>query len=369
MDQARHKRLEVRLVSKVFGSNVDDALALLRANETKDAIHARCGSVVALKDVSFNVNEGEILVVMGLSGSGKSTLLRCLNRLVEPSCGEIFIDGTDVTKLRHKELLEFRRHKLGMVFQHFALFPHRTIVENVEYGLEIQGVEKKKRRDQAMKAIEVVGLKGWDSKYPRQLSGGMQQRAGLARALAVDADILLMDEAFSALDPLIRRDMQSELKQLQQRLRKTIVFVSHDLDEAIALGGRIVLMKDGEIVQVGTPEDILTAPATDYVERFVEHIDVASVVTAGRAADRSQTALRTAGKAAADIRVAAAQSLKAVLPAVAAHGSVPVVDEDGAVIGLITPECVVRALGRQRTGVTYLDPRPIPAAAAGTLSA
>ena len=300
--QAARTRIAVQAVSKVFSDRPDKALAMLEVGESKDAILERLGTVVGLNRVSFDVAEGEILVVMGLSGSGKSTMLRCINRLVEPSSGAIVVDGTDVTRLSTKDLLEFRRHKFGMVFQHFALFPNRTIQGNVEYGLEIQGMDKAQRAEKARAAIEVVGLKGWETKYPNQLSGGMQQRAGLARALAADADILLMDEAFSALDPLIRRDMQGELRQLQQSLAKTIVFVSHDLDEAIALGGRIVLMKDGAIVQIGNPEEILLAPATDYVRRFVEHIDVSSVLTAERLADRSVAVLR-AGYSAAEARM------------------------------------------------------------------
>jgi len=280
------KRIIVRDVTKVFAHDPLPALKLLKGGEDKDAILAKTSSVVALDRVSFDVDEGEILVVMGLSGSGKSTMLRCINRLVEPTEGSIVVDGTEVTSLSTKALLEFRRAKYGMVFQNFGLFPNRTIVENVAYGLEIQKVARRERIEKAMRSIEVVGLKGWETKYPSQLSGGMQQRAGLARALAVDADILLMDEAFSALDPLIRREMQGELRQLQQKLRKTIVFVSHDLDEAITLGGRIVLMKDGQIVQSGMPEEILLQPATDYVRRFVEHIDISSVVSVGRLVDR-----------------------------------------------------------------------------------
>lgn len=329
--QAR-TRIAVQAVSKVFSDQPQKALALLEAGETKDVILERLGTVVGLNRVSFDVAEGEILVVMGLSGSGKSTMLRCINRLVEPSAGAIVVDGTDVTGLNQKDLLEFRRHKFGMVFQHFALFPNRTIQGNVEYGLEIQNVPKARRAEKALAAIEVVGLKGWEAKYPNQLSGGMQQRAGLARALAVDADILLMDEAFSALDPLIRRDMQGELRQLQQRLGKTIVFVSHDLDEAIALGGRIVLMKDGAIVQIGNPEEILLAPATDYVRRFVEHIDVSSVLTAERLADRGIAVLR-AGHSAAEARLAIASCQQT---------SWCVTDEAGRLVGRATREQVER---------------------------
>lgn len=254
---------------------------MLNAGEDRAAVLARTGTAVGLNRVSFDVAEGEILVVMGLSGSGKSTMLRCLNRLIEPSSGTIRVRGTDVTAMTPAVLRQFRRETFGMVFQHFAPFPHRTILENVEFGLEVQGVAKPTRRDSAMRAIELVGLKGWDARYPSELSDGMKQRTGLARALAADAAVLLMDEAFSTLDPLIRLDMQQELVELQRRLRKTIVFVSHDLDEATALGGRIVLVKDGAIAQAGTAEAILANPATPYVARFVEHIDMASVLKVG----------------------------------------------------------------------------------------
>ncbi len=272
-------------VSCVFGTQEREALAMLRAGESRAAILARTATVVALNDVSLRVAEGELLVVMGLSGSGKSTLLRCLNRLVQPSRGSIRVAGRDVMAMGTRELREFRRSTFGMVFQHFALFPHRTVLENVEFGLEVQGVARVARRQAAEKALDLVGLAGWETKRLGQLSGGMKQRAGLARALAADASVLLMDEAFSALDPLIRRDMQVELVALQRRLRKTIVFVSHDLDEAIALGGRIALMMDGAIVQDDTAEGILAAPATPYVARFVEHIDATGVLRVGTLMD------------------------------------------------------------------------------------
>ncbi|CAA0098857.1 Glycine betaine transport ATP-binding protein OpuAA [Starkeya nomas] len=280
---AKRPRVQVRGLTKIFGDEAGAALPLLKAGQSRAEVQKATGAVIGLQDVSFDVDEGEILVVMGLSGSGKSTCLRCINRLIEPTSGSVLVDDTDVTALNERELMEFRRTRFGMVFQQFALFPHRTILRNVEYGLEVQGVAPDLRRDRALTAIETVGLKGWDQHYPSQLSGGMQQRAGLARALALDPDVLLMDEAFSALDPLIRRDMQQELVALQRRLKKTIVFVSHDLDEAIALGGRIVLMKDGRVVQQGTAADFLANPADDYVRRFVEHIDVLGVVTAGDA--------------------------------------------------------------------------------------
>ncbi len=282
------EKIELKNVSKVFGDNPKKALAMLKEGKGKDEIQSKTGAVVGVNDVSFNVSQGEIVVVMGLSGSGKSTLVRCINRLFEPTSGEILVDGQDVRKLNKDQLREFRREKFGMVFQNFALFPHRTVVHNVEFGLEIQNTDKQVRRDKAEKALELVGLKGWGEKFPSELSGGMQQRVGLARALALDPDILLMDEAFSALDPLIRRDMQDELISLQQAMRKTIVFISHDLDEALKLGDRIVLMKDGEVVQIGTPEDILMNPSNEYVAKFVEEVDITKVLTAESIMKKSQ---------------------------------------------------------------------------------
>jgi len=273
-------KIRVENVSKIFGHNKEEALKLLHQGKTKDEILGETGCGVGVAQATFEVYEGEIVVVMGLSGSGKSTLVRCINRLIEPTEGAIHIDDQEVTALDGAGLRELRLKKLGMVFQNFALFPHRTVCQNAEYGLEIQGVDQATRRQKAEAALEQVGLKGWEDSYPRQLSGGMQQRVGLARALALDPDILLMDEAFSALDPLIRRDMQDELILLQDKVHKTILFISHDLDEALKLGDRIVLMKDGAIVQVGTPEDILTDPANDYVARFVENVDITKVLVA-----------------------------------------------------------------------------------------
>ncbi len=273
-------KIRVENLSKVFGPRKEEALNLLHQGRTKEEILTATGCGVGVAQAGFEVMEGEIVVVMGLSGSGKSTLVRCINRLIEPSEGRIYIDDQEVTGLDDARLRQLRLTKLGMVFQNFALFPHRTVRQNAEYGLEVQGVDPAKRRQRAHAALEQVGLKGWEDSYPRQLSGGMQQRVGLARALALDPDILLMDEAFSALDPLIRRDMQDELITLQEQVKKTILFISHDLDEALKLGDRIVLMKDGAIVQIGTPEEILTDPADDYVARFVENVDITKVLTA-----------------------------------------------------------------------------------------
>jgi glycine betaine/proline transport system ATP-binding protein len=274
------ERIRIENLYKIFGPHPEKAMNLLKQGLSKDDIMEKTKHGVGVADVSFSVNEGEILVVMGLSGSGKSTLVRCINRLIDPTGGKVYVDGEDVTGLSTKKLRFFRQKHFGMVFQNFGLLPHRTVVRNVEYGLEIQKVDPKARREQAMQALEQVGLKGWEDSMPSQLSGGMQQRVGLARALALDANIMLMDEAFSALDPLIRKDMQDELLMLQEQVQKTIVFISHDLDEALKLGDRIILMKDGVIIQVGTAEDILLNPADDYVARFVEGVDRSKVITA-----------------------------------------------------------------------------------------
>ncbi len=276
------EKIEVKNLSKIFGRYPQKALEALKAGMSKAEILKEHKQVVGVDNVSFKVYEREIFVLMGLSGSGKSTLERLLNRLHEPTSGRIIIDGTDITRLGQKELREFRRkHFCGMVFQNFAILPHRNVLENVEFGLELQGVERDKRREQASRVIKQVGLEGNEESYPSELSGGMQQRVGLARGLAVDASIMLMDEAFSALDPLIRRQMQDELLELQEKMQKTIIFVTHDLDEAFRLGDRIAIMKDGRIEQIGTAEQIISKPASDYVRAFVEDMNRAAVLTAG----------------------------------------------------------------------------------------
>lgn len=273
-------KVEVRNLVKIYGTRPEAALDMLKEGRSKKEILDETQQNVALNNVSFNVREGEIFVLMGLSGCGKSTLLRCLNRLVEPTSGTILVDGDDILKMNEEELREFRRNRIGMIFQSFALLPHKSILDNVAFPLEIQGMSEEERHKKAEEAINLVGLAGYEASMPSELSGGMQQRVGLARALAGDSDILLMDEAFSALDPLIRREMQDELLDLQDRLNRTIIFVSHDLDEALKLGDRIALMKDGSIVQVGTAEEILTNPETKYVEKFVEDVDMAKVLSA-----------------------------------------------------------------------------------------
>lgn len=273
-------KVKVNHLTKIFGKKTKPALEMIRANKSKTEILEKTGATVGVYDVNFEVEEGEIFVIMGLSGSGKSTLIRLLNRLIEPTSGNIYIDGQDISSLDKEGLREVRRNKMSMVFQNFGLFPHRTILENTEYGLEIRGVPKEERQAKAEKALENSSLIAFKDQLPSQLSGGMQQRVGLARALANDPEILLMDEAFSALDPLIRREMQDELLDLQENVKKTIIFITHDLNEALRIGDRIALMKDGQIMQIGTGEEILTNPANEYVRTFVEDVDRSKVLTA-----------------------------------------------------------------------------------------
>ncbi|AST94606.1 quaternary amine ABC transporter ATP-binding protein [Shouchella clausii] len=282
-------KIRVEGLTKVFGKKPKRALDMLAQGKSKADILKETGHTVGVNQASFEVEDGEIFVIMGLSGSGKSTIVRLLNRLIEPTSGSVWIDGEDLAKMDGKSLREVRRKKMSMVFQKFGLFPTRTLIENVEYGLEVQGIEKQVRREKAISSLELVGLKGYENSYPSQLSGGMQQRVGLARALANDPDVLLMDEAFSALDPLIRKDMQDELLDLQETMNKTIIFITHDLDEALRIGDRIMIMKDGSVVQIGTPEEILTQPENDYVERFVEDVDRSKVFTAENVMIRPET--------------------------------------------------------------------------------
>ncbi|EKP97317.1 quaternary amine ABC transporter ATP-binding protein [Lacticaseibacillus paracasei] len=282
-------KIEVRGLTKIFGKRVNRAKEMLKAGKTKPEILKATGATVGVDRADFSIKTGEIFVIMGLSGSGKSTTLRMLNRLIEPTDGQVLIDGDDIAKLDKQALREVRRQKLSMVFQGFALLPNRTVLQNAAFGLEIQGMEKDEREMKANKALDLVGLNGFADQYPDQLSGGMQQRVGLARALASDAEILLMDEAFSALDPLNRRDMQDELLDLQEDMQKTIVFISHDLNEALRIGDHIMIMKDGEIVQIGTPEEILSQPADDYVEKFIEGVDRSQVYTAANVMIRANT--------------------------------------------------------------------------------
>lgn len=272
--------LEVKHLSKIFGKKQKAALEMVKTGKNKSEIFKKTGATVGVYDASFEVKKGEIFVIMGLSGSGKSTLVRMLNRLIEPSAGSILLEGKDISTMSADQLREVRRHDINMVFQSFALFPHKTILENTEFGLELRGVPKEERQRLAEKALDNSGLLDFKDQYPNQLSGGMQQRVGLARALANSPKILLMDEAFSALDPLIRREMQDELLDLQDSMKQTIIFISHDLNEALRIGDRIALMKDGQIMQIGTGEEILTNPANDFVREFIEDVDRSKVLTA-----------------------------------------------------------------------------------------
>ena len=273
-------KIEINNVFKIFGPKPSSVLQMVKDGSSKEEILEKTGHTVGLDNVTLKINEGETFVCMGLSGSGKSTLIRHLNRLIDPTDGEILIEGTNVMSLKKEELIDFRRHKMSMVFQRFGLFPHKTVLQNVGYGLEMQGVELEKRNNVSMEKIESVGLTGFENQFPNQLSGGMQQRVGLARALATDTDIMLMDEAFSALDPLIRSDMQKQLLALQSELKKTIVFITHDLDESLKLGDHIGILNAGKLVQVGTPVDIIMNPADDYVEAFVKDVNRAKVIKA-----------------------------------------------------------------------------------------
>lgn len=283
-------KIEVRNIYKIFGSQPERWLEEARNGVRKDELLAKSGHTLGLRDISLSIDHGSIYVIMGLSGSGKSTLIRHFNRLIEPTAGQILVDDVDVMSLDGKALMQFRQQKISMVFQRFGLFPHRTVLENAAYGLQVQGMGRAAREEKATYWLEQVGLQGFEKQYPHQLSGGMQQRVGLARALATDADILLMDEAFSALDPLIRREMQDQLLELQARLNKTIVFITHDLDEALRLGNRIAILKDGELIQEGSPEDILLSPASDYVQAFLQDVNRSKVLNAAHAVrDYSKT--------------------------------------------------------------------------------
>ncbi|MFE8695477.1 glycine betaine/L-proline ABC transporter ATP-binding protein ProV [Cytobacillus sp. FJAT-53684] len=338
-------KLSIKNVTKVFGKNPKKALQLLNEGNSKTDILKKTGSTVGVKQATFDVHAGEIFVIMGLSGSGKSTLVRTLNRLIDPTEGEIWIDGKDITKMKKDELRNVRRKKISMVFQNFALLPHRTILENTEYGLEIQGIDKSERKQKALNALKLVGLEGYEDQFPKQLSGGMQQRVGLARALANDTDILLMDEAFSALDPLIRKDMQDELLELQSAMEKTIIFITHDLDEALRIGDKIALMKDGEIVQIGSPEEILMNPSNQYVERFVEDVDLSKVLTASHVMKRAETVQIDKGP-----RVALQLMKKLGI------SSIYVVDKKQILLGAITADDAKAASENGQTLQAIIDP-------------
>lgn len=394
---------------KVFGKKPQDAVSRLKAGASRDEVVSL--GTAAVIDVSFEVKKGEIFVVMGLSGSGKSTLIRMLNGLLDTTSGSVTVNGRATTNVPAKQLRDIRRRDISMVFQHFALLPHRTVIDNVAYGLEIQGVPREQRLSLARKTINLVGLDGWAERLPSELSGGMQQRVGLARALAADTDVLLMDEAFSALDPLIRREMQEQLVELQSALGKTIIFITHDLNEAMFLGDRIAVMRDGRVVQVGTPEDILTDPANDYVEQFVQDVDRARVLTASNVMDQALSTVvawagpRAALKSMRDLQTSAAfvvgrdRTLKGVVrdndvmrlvregatslesvisseysavppdtvlaelyvPSVESPLPIAVIDERGRLLGVVPRVTLLAALGNVTTGtgeIAVIEPPP-----------
>ena len=331
--------IEVRNIWKVFGSGpATQAIALAEGGASRSQILQQTDQTVAVRDVSFSVGRGETFVVMGLSGSGKSTLIRCLSRLIEPSKGEVLLDGKDLLAMGEEELRGVRRGQMSMVFQHFGLFPHRRVIDNIAYGLEVQGIDKSTRLARANDVLEIVGLSGWADHYPQQLSGGMQQRVGLARALAVDPQILLFDEPFSALDPLIRKEMQDELIRLQKTMQRTIIFITHDFAEALRLGDRIAIMKDGSFDQVGTPEEIITQPATDYVREFTNDIprakvlSVRSVAVAGNPVSGGRT-------------VPASARIETVIPMLLERDeAISIIDESGNAIGVVNRQSVASML-------------------------
>jgi glycine betaine/proline transport system ATP-binding protein len=340
-------QVSCRNVWKVFGPNPDKAIASGDVDLPRAELMAKTGCTVASRDISFDVARGEVFVIMGLSGSGKSTLVRCVTRLVEPTSGSISICGQDVLGADAGALREIRRTKVAMVFQHFGLFPHRNVIDNVAYGLEVQGVDRTKRHERARELLAVVGLSAVEASYPDQLSGGMQQRVGLARALAVDPEVLIFDEAFSALDPLIRREMQDEVLRLQERLQKTVIFVTHDLDEALKLGDRIAIMKDGRFVQVGAPAEIVGAPADEYVAEFVRDVPRGEVLTAAFATQPHVGSERPEEVVRHD------QRLGELLPIVfGAKGPIGVVDGSGELVGILDRRMVIHVLaGREESGV------------------
>jgi len=387
------EKIVVEDVYKIFGPKPEVAKQMIEEGKTKEEIFAETGNTVGVQRANFSIHEGEIFVVMGLSGSGKSTMVRMLNRLIDPTYGSVKVLGEDITKMSQEELIELRRKKMSMVFQSFALMPHQTVVENAAFGLEVSGYDKEERNERALKALEQVGLKANANSYPSELSGGMKQRVGLARALTVDPEILLMDEAFSALDPLIRTEMQDELLQLQKEERRTVVFISHDLDEAMRIGDRIAIMEDGRVVQIGRPDEIVTNPADEYVRSFFHGVDVTKVFDGGDLArddaavvindsgsdvgtvrDKLKEAGLDAGvlvdgegrfvglftsrslNGASDLQAALLtdlvpagkdEPLNQVLHRVSeAQGTTPVVDDDGRYIGSVSPNALLQTLDR-----------------------
>ncbi len=334
-------KISCRGVWKIFGPQAAAVKASLDAESSRAQVLQDTSHVLAVRDVSFDVRQGETFVVMGLSGSGKSTLVRCISRLVEPTAGSVIVNGEDVVTMDDKQLIELRRHNMSMVFQHFGLFPHRRVIDNIAYGLEVQGIDKVTRLAKAGEVLEMVGLSGWEKHYPHQLSGGMQQRVGLARALTVDPEILLFDEPFSALDPLIRREMQDELLRIQDVVHKTVIFITHDFLEAIKMGDHIAIMKDGEFVQVGTPEEVVANPVDDYVRDFTEDVPRYKVLTA-----RSVMTAATGETVNSLKSVPADTLLDELIPLTAASDEpLAVIGPDGRLLGTIDRTAVMMALG------------------------
>jgi len=326
---------------KIFGTYPERTLETIDRSLSRDQVQEQTGHVIAVKDVSFTIKKGETFVVMGLSGSGKSTLVRCISRLIKPTAGEMIIDGEDIMNYNDAQLTELRRYRMSMVFQHFGLFPHRKVIDNISFGLEIRGVAKHERRSKATEVLEKVGLHGWADHYPRELSGGMQQRVGLARAMAVDPEILIFDEPFSALDPLIRREMQDELLKIQSEVQKTMIFITHDFLEAIKMGDHIAIMKDGEIVQIGTPEEIVASPVDDYVREFTEDVPRYKVLSVGKIMRAASDAVRASGAQ----RVSHNAKLDSLIDlAIAANGPLAVVDDQDQIIGEIDQSMILKAM-------------------------
>tara|TARA_Y100000590_G_scaffold164302_1_gene188251 strand:- start:434 stop:1492 length:1059 start_codon:yes stop_codon:yes gene_type:complete len=340
-------KIEVKNVYKIFGSNPEKILPMVQDGATKEEVLEKTGHTIGLDNVSISVEEGETFVCMGLSGSGKSTLIRHINRLIDPTSGEVLVEGTNVMSLDQKNLIEFRRHKMSMVFQRFGLFPHKTVIQNVGYGLEVQGKGETEIKKTAMEKIEAVGLSGFENQYPNQLSGGMQQRVGLARALATNTNIMLMDEAFSALDPLIRSDMQKQLLDLQSHLKKTILFITHDLDESLKLGDHIGILNAGKLVQVGTPIDIIMNPADDYVAAFVKDVNRSKVIKAK--VIMIQANKFSGSKNSNMIKVNEDSFLDEFLPKVClTPATIEVVDKSGNIKGYITDKELNKALTKNQ---------------------
>ncbi|RYC23704.1 quaternary amine ABC transporter ATP-binding protein [Ciceribacter ferrooxidans] len=332
-------RIEIRGLYKIFGPHGERYVDAVKAGLSKVELNARHGHVLGLKNIDMTIPAGKVTVIMGLSGSGKSTLIRHINRLIEPTAGEVLCDGVDICRMSAAELRDFRRRRTAMVFQNFALLPHRTVLENTFYGLKVQGIPRREGERRAVRWVDRVGLSGYERHYPNQLSGGMQQRVGIARALATDADILLMDEAFSALDPLIRVDMRSMLLDLQAELKKTIVFITHDLDEALALGDRIVILRDGEIVQQGSGQQIVLAPADDHVAAFVRQVNRGRVIELG-------SVMRPVDGSAPDLALPASTLLEEAARAMTGAGrsAAAVVDADGAIVGTVDLATILAAI-------------------------